>query len=375
MHDVLIAGAGPAGAIAATILARAGARVLLVDRSRFPRPKLCGDTLNPGAFGLLRRLGLDCAAHGALPLDGMLVTGPGNVRVTGRYGDARGYAISRSRLDDALLMAAGRAGARIEQEVLVDSPLIDTAGDALVTGAVVKGRAGMTLRLRARLTIAADGRYSRLARALRLSRSARRPRRWAIGSYFQDVDGMDSLGEMHVRDGHYIGVAPLPGSIVNACVVTPTPRPGPPGDILTSALAADPLLRGRFARARMIGIPVCLGPLAVECAAPGMPGLLLAGDSAGFIDPMTGDGLRFAIRGAELAAAEALHALEHGNADAHLRLQHARRREFRAKWRFNRTMRWVVDDARTLRVARIGAGVAPQMVRHLIRYAGDLHAA
>lgn len=145
--------------------------------------------------------------------------------------------------------------------------------------------------------------------------------------------------------------------------------------MLMAVLREDPLLRERFSRARMIGMPVCLGPLAVDCPRPGMPGLLLAGDAAGFVDPMTGDGLRFAIRGAELAAAEALHALAHGNADAHMRLLHARRREFSAKWRFNRTMRWVVDDPRSLRVAQIGAGVAPAVLRHVIRYAGDLHAA
>ena len=58
MHDVVIAGAGPAGAIAATVLARAGARVLVLDRARFPRDKLCGDTLNPGALAILARLGL-----------------------------------------------------------------------------------------------------------------------------------------------------------------------------------------------------------------------------------------------------------------------------------------------------------------------------
>ena len=62
MLDVLIAGAGPAGAIAAMVLARAGARVLVLDRARFPRDKLCGDTLNPGALAVLERLGLDAAA-------------------------------------------------------------------------------------------------------------------------------------------------------------------------------------------------------------------------------------------------------------------------------------------------------------------------
>ena len=69
--DVLIAGAGPAGTIAATILARAGTRVMVVDRARFPRDKLCGDTLNPGALAVLQRLGLatgsnneDCGSTG-----------------------------------------------------------------------------------------------------------------------------------------------------------------------------------------------------------------------------------------------------------------------------------------------------------------------
>ena len=85
MIDVLIAGAGPAGSIAATVLARAGARVLVVDRAQFPRPKLCGDTLNPGALALLHRLGLRCAASASIPLAGMIVTGDDGVRVVGKY--------------------------------------------------------------------------------------------------------------------------------------------------------------------------------------------------------------------------------------------------------------------------------------------------
>jgi flavin-dependent dehydrogenase len=113
----------------------------------------------------------------------------------------------------------------------------------------------------------------------------------------------------------------------------------------------------------------------VDCDGAGVPGLLLAGDAAGFVDPMTGDGLRFAMRGAELAAHEALHALEHGTASAHLRLLAARRREFAAKWRFNRTMRWLVGYPGTVRAARYGAVCLPQLLQRAIRYAGDVHAA
>src|SRR6188472_4295561 len=106
MCDVLIVGAGPAGAIAALVLARAGARVRLVDRARFPRDKLCGDTINPGALAALRRLALDGdLAQRALALDGMVVTGERGVRVRAAYG--RGvHALSMLRRDlDALLLA------------------------------------------------------------------------------------------------------------------------------------------------------------------------------------------------------------------------------------------------------------------------------
>ena len=108
---------------------------------------------------------------------------------------------------------------------------------------------------------------------------------------------MTTFGEMHVRQNHYIGVAPLPGGLTNACVVTPRPSARSLTQALLAALRSDPPLRDRFAASRMIADPICLGPLAVDCDVAGTTGLLLAGDAAGFVDPMTGDGLRFALRG------------------------------------------------------------------------------
>ena len=75
MFDVIVCGAGPAGSVAATILARGGARVLLIDRARFPRDKLCGDTLNPGTLAVLRRLALENISSLSLPIEGMIVSG------------------------------------------------------------------------------------------------------------------------------------------------------------------------------------------------------------------------------------------------------------------------------------------------------------
>ncbi len=117
--------------------------------------------------------------------------------------------------------------------------------------------------------------------------------------------------------------------------------------------------------------PVVLGPLAVDTRDRSIDGLLLAGDAAGFIDPMTGDGLRFAIRGAELAAAAAVEVLAHGWSGVHARLAYARRTEFAGKWRFNRSIRSLAASPSAVAVATAGARLAPAMLRRAMIYAGD----
>ena len=116
-----------------------------------------------------------------------------------------------------------------------------------------------------------------------------------------------------------------------------------------------------------------LGPMAVDATAAGEPGLLLAGDAAGFIDPMTGDGLRFALMGAELAAAIVSEVLN-GSLSierAHLELADRRRRAFQAKWRFNRALRSLVASPSSVTVAAATARVMPAMFSMMIQYAGD----
>jgi menaquinone-9 beta-reductase len=375
-HDVLIVGAGPAGSIAALVLARAGVRVRVLDRARFPRFKLCGDSVNPGAMAILSRLGVESAVGGALPVDGMVVTSPSGVRFAGRYrAGQHGYTISRHWLDAALLAAARAAGACVEEGVLVQGPIVD--GER-VTG-VDATMSDRRFRLRAPILIAADGAHSRVARAVGLARHARRPRRWAVGAYFEGVRGERPgaspglFGEMHLRAGRYIGIAPLPGGVTNACVVTADRAAlRDPVGLLRDTLATDPRLAPRFACARPISRPVCLGPLAVEATARGAPGLLLAGDAAGFIDPMTGDGLRFALRGGELAAAAALAALGDGGPDAHVQLARACRAEFASKWRFNRALRALAGSPLAMRVASHGARWVPWWLDRAISYAGDV---
>ena len=118
-----------------------------------------------------------------------------------------------------------------------------------------------------------------------------------------------------------------------------------PGDIIGAALAADPWLAARFVGARRVTRVTSLGPLAVEARNAGCPGLLLAGDAAGCVDPMTGDGLRFALRGGELAAGAALDEMA-SRVPAFERLRAVRSREFAGKWRVNRALRSLVRRGR-----------------------------
>jgi flavin-dependent dehydrogenase len=377
MDDVIVVGAGPAGALAAAILARAGVRVQLFDRARFPRAKLCGDTLNPGALRVLAaHMPLDTVFTQSLPIAGMLLTGPGRVSVRGVYGGGvQGRAITRRALDVLLVQQATAAGAQFDDNTSIAAPV--TAANGAVAGVVIRAADGRRFERRARLVIAADGRESRLARAAGLSKHPLRPRRWAIGGYFEDAERTATIGEMHVRRGHYIGVAPVPGELTNACLVVPYHAGdrgwADPGTALTRAIAADAALAPRFARARLVEPPHVLGPMAVDTSAAGRPGLLLAGDAAGFIDPITGDGLRFALMGAALAAGAALDVLsgrlDHGAAVAQLAAQ--RRRAFAAKWRFNRALRGLVASAHAVTAAAAAACVIPSAFEAIIRYAGD----
>ena len=374
---MIVVGAGPAGTLAAAILARAGARVQLFDRATFPRPKLCGDTLNPGALSVLsQHVAVDQIVSRSLPLDGMLLTGPGDVTVHGAYGNGRqGRAITRRELDTLLLEQATTAGVQFHDNAAIVGPAVNSNG--IVGGVIVRGADGMRLKHGGEIVIAADGRESRLARAIGLVRHPVRPRRWAIGGYFDGAERTRTMGEMHVRPGHYIGVAPLPGDLTNVCLVLPHASGDggwrDPGTTLARAVAADPRLASRFARARLIEPPHVLGPMAVDASAPGVPGMLLAGDAAGFIDPLTGDGLRFALAGAALAAAAALGVLA-GRLTPEKAVKHLsreRRNAFAAKWRFNRALRALVASPHALSAAAAAARTFPSAFESVIRYAGD----
>src|SRR5207244_13436930 len=116
-----------------------------------------------------------------------------------------------------------RAGALFEPAAAVRQAIVsnERRGGLRVCGVVVHSH-GRTSTIHARVVVAADGRRSVLAFGLGLARHPPAPRRWAIGAYAEGVSGMSSLGEMHIRRGYYIGVAPLPNGLTNICLVKPS---------------------------------------------------------------------------------------------------------------------------------------------------------
>src|SRR5262245_40364786 len=170
MRDVLVVGAGPAGAIAAWRLASAGARVTIVDRDAFPRDKLCGDTLNPGAVALLESIKIPRSPlPGARPLAGMTVTGP-RTRIDARYpAGMSGRAILRRDFDAWLLNQAVAAGAQFESGLMARHAVVEpTRGADAVRGVAMGRGSSREFRFEAPVTIAADGRSSRVARSMGL---------------------------------------------------------------------------------------------------------------------------------------------------------------------------------------------------------------
>ncbi|HXT48743.1 MAG TPA: FAD-dependent oxidoreductase, partial [Gemmatimonadaceae bacterium] len=225
--DVLIVGGGPAGSSLAFNLARAGIRVLVLDRARFPRPKPCAEYLSPQASRVLFDMGAldEVERSGAAQLAGMVIRAPSGEEVVGEFEGCRvrgfrdrGLSVRREILDEIVLRAARGAGADVREGVRVTDVVRDDAGRArgvrTVDGGVIE----------AGLVVGADGLRSVIARRLGLSRHARWPRRYALVTHYRGVGGIGRCGEMHVEHGGYVGIADVGGGVTTVALVIPRDR-------------------------------------------------------------------------------------------------------------------------------------------------------
>lgn len=347
--EVLVIGAGPAGATTAMLLAESGHDVVLLDKARFPRAKACAEYVNPAAAEILGRIGIHGRAleAGAAPVAGMTVITSREARFTLDYVTGTSYpalGLSREQLDWLLIAGAREAGVDVREGTPVREVTRETDGRLRVR-AVVAGRERI---LHPRLLIGADGRYSVVARGLGLSRDVRWPRRIGLAAHYRDFPLADSFGEMHVAPHGYCGVAPQEERRGNVAMVLDLARfracsggRQPVAECFETLLASFPGLAERASQAERVSQIRGVGPLAHRVTRVAGDGFLLVGDAAGFFDPFTGEGIYDALRGGELAAATAGQALRTGDVSASglASYQQARRDAFAA----NRRAAWLMQ--------------------------------
>jgi len=321
--DVAVVGGGPAGAVAAVVLARGGARVALVDKARFPRDKACGDVVGPRGVQVLRDLGLEGCARGALPLGDMVVLGPSGhrVRLPARPGrDYPGFALAvpRRRFDLALVEAACEAGARMVR-----------GRTARLLGGV-GGTEGVELegggRVRAPVVIGADGATSAVAQAAGLVDDRRVLWGFAVRSYLEATVELPHivLWEPSPRRAFpgYGWLFPGPGGTVNVGLGAGTLGDRRAGagavrmlpaflghlrneGLLAGSRAAPGVGARRAGPAREAAEPARLGgwlKMGLVGTTPASGGVLLVGDAAGLVNPLQGEGIAHAMTSGRLAA-------------------------------------------------------------------------
>jgi len=354
--DVIVVGAGPAGSATAAALAGRGYRTALLERARFPRDKPCGDYCDPGAVRVLETLGIvpELRAQGAGFIDGMTVVAQDGSGFTAPFPAGRGMLVPRRRLDAALAERAARHGADLLEGYRVDRVTVD----GRVTIAGLEPRTDLS----ARLLVAADGMRSIVARRLGLLTTLP-DGRYTVGAYFSNVPG-SAAGELHLGPGFYGGVARFGDGTANVCLALNRERfRGRRVEaVFAEAVAGLARLRdevGGWTRETPYRVT---GPVGFAAHPVLTARTLLAGDAAQQIEPITGQGIFFALESGLLAAEEGAAALARGEFGVGALARYARRRArlFGGKIRLLKLV-----TALSLRAA-----VAPRLVGRLGRDTG-----
>ncbi len=324
--DVIVVGGGPAGSSVAYYLASAGVDVLVLEKTRYPREKVCGDGLTPRAVKALTGMGVPIAeSDGWLRNKGLRIIGGGG-RIELNWPDLSsypGYGLVRTRTDFDQILArhAEKAGARLLEGANVTGPLLDDRTGRM-TGVTTKdGR-----RFRGRLVVAADGNSSRLSIAMGLHKRDDRPLGVAVRSYYTTPRHTDEYLEawLDLWDGKSL----LPGygwifgmgdgtSNVGLGLLNTSKGFGEIDyrDLLRRWLAAMPAEWGFTEENRTQPVRGAALPMGFNRTPHYTSGLLLAGDAGGMVNPFNGEGIAYALESGEIAARVIAQALARPTAD------------------------------------------------------------
>jgi geranylgeranyl reductase family protein len=320
--DVIVVGAGPSGATTAYYLAQAGLDVLVLEKSVFPREKVCGDGLTPRAVKSMIAMGVPIEEQGWLKNKGLRVIGGGRRMELSwpELSSYPGYGLVRTRasLDETLARRAQKAGARLMEGVTVTGPVIDDR-TGKIAGVRTSEEDGHTERTRAaRIVIAADGNSSRLSVAMGLRKRDDRPLGVAVRTYYKtprhEDDYLESwLDLWDAKPGQQSRLLPGYGWIFGMGDGTSNVGLG----LLNTSAAFGNTDYRALLRRWLAGMPEEWGfteenrtepvrgaalPMGFNRTPHYHRGLLLTGDAAGMVNPFNGEGIAYAMESGEILA-------------------------------------------------------------------------
>ncbi|MCU1604467.1 MAG: geranylgeranyl reductase [Modestobacter sp.] len=324
--DVLVVGAGPAGSSAAYWLATAGLDVAVLEKAAFPREKVCGDGLTPRAVASLDAMGVDTSpAAGWVRHRGLRVSGGGQVIEVdwpqlSRWPD-HGLIRTRREFDHLLARHAETAGARVHEGVTVTDPLLDDAGRVAGVRATM-GEERTPQTWRARLVVSAEGLSGRLAKSLGLLRREDRPLGVAVRRYVRSPRGEDDYLDISfdlsengpTREsmpgyGWVFGMGDGTANVGFGLLDTRSAGDVDHRAVLRRWLASLPP-EWELDEEHAVSPPRGAGlPMGFHRQPAYTRGLLLAGDSAGAVNPFNGEGISYAMETGRMAAETAIEAL------------------------------------------------------------------
>ncbi|MCA9649411.1 MAG: NAD(P)/FAD-dependent oxidoreductase [Myxococcales bacterium] len=300
---IIIIGAGPAGGACALTLARDGAEVLVLDKSSYPRTKVCGSGLSPHALAMLDTLGLrETIAPLHIPMCGVMARGPGGTKVHLR-GAKGAWVVPRVELDSTIIGEAVRHGATFQQETKVTTLVRDGAGQ-------VRGVETSAGTLEADLVICANGSPSRFETDQSPRYGIRTIMGWWKGARLRAADEGEFIWDDRL-DGYYAWLFPEPHGIVNIGLTIPEDSSQAKRlkalfqDLLDELFADE--LRHAEPVGKWMGHPATLamkvGPVAESHA-------LWCGEAARLVSPATVEGISFAMESGIVAAKAASRGLD-----------------------------------------------------------------
>jgi menaquinone-9 beta-reductase len=322
--DVIVVGAGPAGATTAFYLAQSGLDVLLLEKSRFPREKVCGDGLTPRAVKTLVSMGISVTEQdGWVRNKGLRVIGAGK-RLELSWPELAsypGYGLVRTRhdMDETLARRAQQAGARLLEGVTVTAPVRDER-TGRITGVTGRPDGEAERTYKARVVVAADGNSSRLSVGMGLRKRDDRPLGVAVRTYYQtprhDDDYLESWLDLWDGDRLLPGYGWIFGmgdgtSNVGLGLLNTSAAFGHTDyhALLRKWLKGMPAEWGFTEENRTQPIRGAALPMGFNRTPHYHQGLLLVGDAGGMVNPFNGEGIAYAMESGEILARTIVQAL------------------------------------------------------------------